>query len=212
MTMPGDIAIIDTLMGIPRGPDDTAWRTMLAAQLRDKESKETFRFPAEYMYKDLPDRAPRRPAPTRSIAEMDRWGVRARPDQRVVRRSEYARRRAAASTPTASSARYQVDPNQGMDGVRDLVQAVRGARHQGGQRVPGRVHAAGADQRQALLPDLRQVRRARHPDLRLRRRARARGCRWRCQKVELHRRGVLVLPRAQVRDAPRLPSRGTTSP
>ena len=29
--------------------------------------------------------------------------------------------------------------------------------------------------------------------------------------VELHRRGVLVLPRAEVRDAPRLPSRGPTS-
>ena len=97
---------------------------------------------------------------------------------------------------------FEVNPNRGMEGVRDLVRAVEELGVQGGHRVPRRDEPAGADQRQEVLPHLRQVRRARHPDLRVHRRARAPGADG-VPEDRAHRRGVLVLPRAEVRDAPR---------
>jgi predicted TIM-barrel fold metal-dependent hydrolase len=120
--MPTDIPIIDTLMGIPRGPDDTAWRTMLAPQLRDKESKETFRFPAEYMYKELP--AERRASGAAAVvAEMDRWGV-----QRGLINVSFSDELAVAAMrdfPDRFIGAYHVDPNQGMDCVRELRRVVK---------------------------------------------------------------------------------------
>ncbi len=119
--MPTDIPIIDTLMGIPRGPDDTAWRTMLAPQLRDKESKETFRFPAEYMYKELP--AERRASGAAAgVAEMDRWGV-----QRGLINVSFSDELAVAALrdfPDRFIGAYHGDPNQGMDCVRELRRVV----------------------------------------------------------------------------------------
>ncbi len=76
-------------------------------------------------------------------------------------------------------------------------------RHQGLHRVPRRLLPAGADQRPALLPGLRQVLRARPPDLRVRRRAGAAGA-FRLPARRAHRRRDVRLPRAHVRHPPRL--------
>ena len=62
----------------------------------------------------------------------------------------------------------EVDPNDITGAVRKIRAAQGGARHQGGHDVPGRLQPAGAGQRPPLLPDLRDVHRARHPDLRQR--------------------------------------------
>ena len=72
----------------------------------------------------------------------------------------------SASTPTASSRRANVDPNEGMDAVRKLDHAVKEHGVQGGALLGHGPHPAGAAQRQEDVPDLREVRGARHPDLR----------------------------------------------
>ena len=76
--------------------------------------------------------------------------------------------RALKEYPERFFASYEVNPNDGMDEVRKIVRAARALRHQGAHRVPVGAVSAGADQRQEVLPDLREVRGARHPDLRLR--------------------------------------------
>jgi uncharacterized protein len=122
MPDPGTFPIIDTLMGVPHGPDDTAWRTMMAATLRDKESKETFRFPAEYMYKQLPAERTALGADT-VVAEMDRWGI-----QRGlinVTFSDDVAMAALQQHPDRFIGCYPVDPNRGMDCVREMHQAVK---------------------------------------------------------------------------------------
>jgi predicted TIM-barrel fold metal-dependent hydrolase len=123
MGMPdaGTFPIIDTLMGIPRGPDDTAWRTMMAATLRDTESKESFRFPAQYMYKELPKERTAAGADA-VIAEMDRWGV-----QRGMINVSFGDDLAIAALrdhPDRFIGCYPVDPNRGMDCVREMHRAV----------------------------------------------------------------------------------------
>ena len=50
-----------------------------------------------------------------------------------------------------------VDPNKGMDEIRRMVKNYETLRHPGGDGVPCRVLPAGADQRQEVLPDLREV-------------------------------------------------------
>jgi predicted TIM-barrel fold metal-dependent hydrolase len=122
MPDPGSFPIIDTLMGVPHGPDDTAWRTMMAATLRDKESKETFRFPAEYMYKELPAERTALGAET-VIAEMDRWGI-----QRGLINVTFTDEVAMAALqqhPDRFIGCYPVDPNRGMDCVREMHRAVK---------------------------------------------------------------------------------------
>ena len=205
MPMPTDIGVIDLMIGFPEPT---------AATLR------------------LPARQPARPRVARRVRvpravhvqerAEGRGAVRpgdgpARADGQVRHRAGHDRRRRRArsrrasktpsgrsrSIPTASSGACEVDPNRGMDAVRDLHARGRGARREGGDRVPVRAQPAGADQRQEVLPDLRQVHRARHPDLRVRGCARAAGA-VRAAVRRPDRRGVLVLPRAQVRHPPRL--------
>ena len=97
----------------------------------------------------------------------------------------------------------EVDPNRGMDAVRDLQRAVEELGVKAATAFPAGLYPQVADQRREVLPDLREVHRARHPDLRVRGRARTAGA-VRAAVRRPHRRGVLVLPRAEVRHAPRL--------
>ena len=55
MGMPTGIGIIDTMIGFPHGDMKEAYR-FITRQTRDKESKEDFEFPVEYMFKDVPDK------------------------------------------------------------------------------------------------------------------------------------------------------------
>ena len=98
---------------------------------------------------------------------------------------------------------YEVDPNRGMEAVRELEAAVEELGVKAATAFPARAQPAGADQRQEVLSDLREVRGARHPDLRVRGRAGTAGA-VRAAGRRAHRRGLLVLPRAEVRHPPRL--------
>ena len=55
MGMPTDIPIIDTMIGFPHGDMKSTYK-FITDQTRDKQSKEEFEFPAEYMFKDVPDK------------------------------------------------------------------------------------------------------------------------------------------------------------
>ena len=74
MTMPTDIGVIDTMIGVPVPPADVSVYEFLKPLYMDRESKEEFDFPVEYMFKDVPRpkervrRSRRRPASSRSCA------------------------------------------------------------------------------------------------------------------------------------------------
>src|SRR5690606_21109399 len=54
MGMPTDVPIIDTMIGFPSADRREVYK-FLAPSLRDAESIEDFKMPAQYMFKDIPD-------------------------------------------------------------------------------------------------------------------------------------------------------------
>ena len=176
--------------------------TTSSASRRTTPRARTWEFPAQYMFKGVPhydqvdDPVDMLVSPrwTSTASRKALTGI-ARPKAAPSARCERVPR-------PVLRRRVNVDPNEGMDAVRKLDAAVQRARRQGGALLGHRAHPAGAAQRQEDVPDLREVRRARHPDLRVRRRARA-AHPLRAAGRRPARRGVLVLPRAEDRHAPR---------
>ena len=84
-----------------------------------------------------------------TLAEMDKWGV----DIGPGRRSATADRAGAAgATPDRFVTSLEVDPNDITGTVRKIRAAQRGARHQGGHDVPGRLQPAGAGDDRRYYP------------------------------------------------------------
>ena len=171
MAMPTDVGIIDTMIGFPH-EDMKAVYEFITAQTKDRESKEDFEFPVEYMFKEVPEKDYRDVDDPIAVTlhEMDRWGIEKGLDRRRRRRR---RRRAAlkrhpdrfiASRPAPTRTRAWTASARSCASYETYGIARR--RHVPGGHVP-----AGRHQRQEDVPDLRQVRGARHPGLLLRRRA-----------------------------------------
>ncbi|HEY6460704.1 MAG TPA: amidohydrolase family protein [Polyangiaceae bacterium] len=122
MGMPAGLGVVDLMLQIPN-PDFKARYEFLKPLLMDRESREQFDFPAEYMFKDVP--TTRRAGDYVGIAldEMDRHGIEhamigvgAGPEQADARR-------ALKEYPDRFFGSFEVNPNAGMEGVRALVRA-----------------------------------------------------------------------------------------
>jgi predicted TIM-barrel fold metal-dependent hydrolase len=122
MAMPTDIGVIDLMLQIPEGTKRERYRH-ISGNLRDAESLEQFEFPAEYMFKDVPDDLPTSVDPVEeTLREMDRFGIeRALVGLGPARHPEVER--ALLNHPDRFVASWAVDPNKAMDGVRELVRA-----------------------------------------------------------------------------------------
>ncbi len=117
MSIPADIGIIDTMFGIPDGHRED-WYEFLKPQLRDAESKD-FEFPAQYMFKDVPT-DPEGDGLTFALEQMDRYGI----AQAMIGTSG-AQSTALTDHPDRFFSAVSVDPNRGMEALRDLETAVR---------------------------------------------------------------------------------------
>jgi len=122
MAIPTDIGIVDTMIGFPHRDMRETYR-FITQQTKDRQSKEQFEFPVEYMFKDAPEKRLRDtddPVST-TLAEMDRWGIE-RGMIGVAKPGDDGDR-ALKSHPDRFIASASFDPNQGMDGIRAIVQA-----------------------------------------------------------------------------------------
>src|SRR5437660_927288 len=120
MTMPNDVGSVDTMIGLAGGDLKAVYR-FITRQTKDTQSREEFTFPAEYMFKDVPEKevsgTDDRIALT--LREMDTWGI----DKGLIGvgdpegvGAEAVRRHPDRFVPAAN-----IDPNEGMDGIRKLV-------------------------------------------------------------------------------------------
>jgi predicted TIM-barrel fold metal-dependent hydrolase len=124
MPMPTDVPVIDLMMGLPEGHKKD-WYGFMRKGFMDEESKD-MEFPAQYMFKNVPrDIDEDADAISVVLDEMDHFniekamlGIGGRAD---IERNESAR--ALKEHPDRFFASYEVDPNRGMQGVRDLVRA-----------------------------------------------------------------------------------------
>jgi uncharacterized protein len=122
MGPPADIGIIDTMVNFPPR-DRSAVYKFLDSKLRDRESKDGFSFPAQYMFKDLPPEADENVDPVAIVLEnMDRFGV-----QRAMVPAKKDREdsiRALKEHPDRFFGSVELDPNGGMETLRYMEEMV----------------------------------------------------------------------------------------
>jgi predicted TIM-barrel fold metal-dependent hydrolase len=118
MSAPFDVGIIDTMIGFP-AKDMKAVYAFITKQTRDRQSREEFEFPAEYMFKQPPDKELKDVADpvAFTLGEMDRWGI----ERGMVGVGAETGERALKEHPDRFIPSNSVDPNQGMDAVRQIV-------------------------------------------------------------------------------------------
>ena len=118
MGMPEGQPIIDTMIGFPL-KDFAETYGFIRRQTKDRESKEAMRFPAEYMFKDVPEGRDSDVDPVASTLEqMDRYGIAVGV---IGTPRDGVSDRALREHPDRFVGRTSVDPNQGMDAVRKIV-------------------------------------------------------------------------------------------
>ena len=122
MGMPDGVGIVDTMIGFPHA-DMAGVYDFITRQTKDRESKEDFKFPAEYMFKDVPEKelTESQDPVSVTLGEMDRWGVERGligVDDPEGTGAEALKRYPDRFIPSLS-----VDPNEGMDGIRAMVRA-----------------------------------------------------------------------------------------
>ena len=73
--MPGPVGlpVIDTMIGFPH--EGSAQYDFIRRQTKDRESKESFEFPVEYMFKDVPKGLPTDDPVSLVLQQMDRFGI-----------------------------------------------------------------------------------------------------------------------------------------
>ena len=115
MTYPTDVGVVDLMIGFPTG-DKKAVYDYLMRGIKDSETKESFSFPAEYMFKDVPERADESADPIdEAFAEMDKFGV----DQGLfgnLKQGAVARER----HPGRVHLSVEIDPNDVMGTIRKI--------------------------------------------------------------------------------------------
>ncbi len=119
--MPTNVAIIDTMIGFP-STDRREIYKFLAPSLRDSESIEDFKMPAQYMFKDIPGEIDEGVDPVAvTLDNMDRYGV----EKGLINVGSTVReepRRAIREHPGRFLGMVDVDPREGMDAVRKIRQ------------------------------------------------------------------------------------------
>ena len=119
MGMPSDLPIIDTMIGFPSADRREVYK-FLAPSLRDSESIEDFKMPAQYMFNDIPEELDEGVDPVAvTLDNMDRYGI----AQGLINVGTEVRedpRRAIRQPPARFLGLVDVDPRQGMDAVRKI--------------------------------------------------------------------------------------------
>ena len=115
MSMPKDIGIVDTMIGFPA--DDFAMYDFIRKQLKDPSTK--FEFPVEYMFKQVPKElyGSSKDPVALTLNEMDKHGV----EIGLIGVGGEVSRKALTEHPDRFVGQGSVDPNTGMEGIRDMV-------------------------------------------------------------------------------------------
>lgn len=120
MGMPTDIGVIDLMLGIPDPGKKEGWYDFLKPNLRDAESA-TMKFPAQYMFKEVPEDPTDGDMIAYTLDQMDGHGI----DKALIGFSiaggiQYD---AAVKHPDRFLASIAVDPNEGMKAIQKINQA-----------------------------------------------------------------------------------------
>jgi uncharacterized protein len=111
---PDGIGVVDTMIGFPA--EDFEAYDFIRDQLKDPSAK--FDFPVEYMFKNVPKELYGSGDPISvTLHEMDRHGV----ELGLIGVGGEVSRKALKDHPDRFVGQGSVDPNRGMEGIRDMV-------------------------------------------------------------------------------------------
>lgn len=118
MGYPKDIRIIDTMLGIPTHADRSGWYDSFKPLLNDQQSRDMFKMPAQYMFKDIPEN-------TADVSDFVGWTIEQMDKHNIERamvgfNEDGTSRRAAKDYPDRFLFDVPCNPNKGMDEVRRL--------------------------------------------------------------------------------------------
>jgi uncharacterized protein len=118
MPMPTDVGIVDLMIGFPAA-DAPRHYDFMKSQLKDAESH-TMQFPAEYMFKDVPNRLDAEvDAVAVTLEQMDRYGIAIG----LIGLGGEASKRALKEHPNRFRASVEIDPNDITGAVRRIRKA-----------------------------------------------------------------------------------------
>jgi predicted TIM-barrel fold metal-dependent hydrolase len=119
MSMPTGLGIVDTMIGFKHADVAGAYSSM-RPMLKDRESTETFAFPVEYMFTDVPAALdPDADAVELTVRAMDEHGI----EIGMIALSEKAAPSALRLYPHRFVATMTVNGNDGMKGLEAIVRA-----------------------------------------------------------------------------------------
>lgn len=121
MNKPEGIGVVDLMMGIPVSENNEEWYNSFMPLLKDQESIEQFKMPAQYLFQDIPQLKKTDDYVTFLVSEMDKYGI----DLAMVGYFEGSQAALAAKQhyPERFLFDFPIDPNGGMA----TVQAIRRA-------------------------------------------------------------------------------------
>lgn len=117
MAMPRDVPVIDLMLGVP-GEDNRRWYDFMAPLLLDRQSREQFSMPAQYLFKNLPQAGKRTDYVAYTVEQMDKHNI-----ERAmlgVDDDNAVAREALRRYPGRFFAAYEANPNRAMDEVRKI--------------------------------------------------------------------------------------------
>ena len=121
-TLPKGIGAIDLMLNIP-GVDNSEWYAFMKPLLLDKQSREQFEMPAQYMFRHLPKIDEQDDFVVYTIEQMDAHGVESAmlgiDDENEISRAAIER------FPERFFGSYHANPNYGMDEVRKIERLYR---------------------------------------------------------------------------------------
>jgi uncharacterized protein len=120
MGMPTDVGIVDTMIAFPHA-DLKQLYSFITMATKDRESQEDFVFPAEYMFKDVPDKTlSGEPDPIGiTLREMDLWGI--EKGMIGISANYETGLEAVKRFPDRFIPSFEIDPNRGMKNINYMV-------------------------------------------------------------------------------------------
>ena len=118
MTMPSEIPIIDLMLGLPSEEAKRSYDFMRPL-FKDKQSLESFDFPVEYMFKDVPTFSKLDDRITYTLEQMDKFNI-----ERAligVSLTDEVSKAALRQHPDPFIASCNTEPNDGMEDIRNIV-------------------------------------------------------------------------------------------
>src|SRR6056300_1181897 len=118
MPMPNNVPVIDLMMAVPNN-DTSNYYDFIKPLLMDEQSRQMFKMPAQYMFKDLPTVGERDDYIAYTIEKMDEFNI--EKAMIGVDEGQYeTQNEAVLKHPDRFIACYDTNPNGGMDEVRKI--------------------------------------------------------------------------------------------